>query len=69
MSEKKELVKYQVGNALKIKFAGGGELPRELSGSYTSHPEADYAIARYLKKRDGEGDAKTKTRSRSKSVQ
>lgn len=54
MAEKKELLVVPVGALKRVKYAGGGELPKELQGLYTSDTEAHRAINRYLLKRDGE---------------
>ena len=35
----------------QVKFNGGGELPQELTGVFTSTREADIAISRYNSKR------------------
>lgn len=50
---RKELVIVPVGASKSIKYAGGGELPKELQGLFTSDVEARRAIDKYLLKRDG----------------
>lgn len=69
MSERKEIVKVYTGNLIRLKFAGGGELPSQLSGLFTDEKAADRAIKYYLTKRDGKADAQKKTSGRSKQVQ
>lgn len=44
----KELEIYNEGFAVKARFIGGGELPAELAGSWTSKVHADMAINKYL---------------------
>lgn len=51
MSDKKVLVPYYEGRMVKIKYEGGGQLPEELSGMYTSVGEANKAISNYTPKR------------------
>lgn len=44
----KAFITYNSGSFLtKIKYEGGGEVPKELSGSYTSLREAKEAIRKY----------------------
>ena len=45
-----------IGSTYTVKYEGGGELPRDLSGVYTSEKEAQKAINLYLikKNRDNE---------------
>lgn len=54
MSNKKNLlVRNNVGSPhYKVIYEGGGELPKELTGLFTSEKEANKAISAYLQKRD-----------------
>lgn len=49
---KKEFKYTSEGRLFRIKWAGGGEMPKELSGLYTSLPAAKKAADEYLNKRD-----------------
>lgn len=54
----KRLLVVPIGTAphLRVKYEGGGELPEELQGVFTSKREADLAIMRYQdKKRNAYG--------------
>lgn len=42
----------------RIRFVGGGELPQELGGTYTSIPEVQSVISSYLRARWGEAEIK-----------
>ena len=44
----KEIVTFNEGFSIRIKFATGGELPEELSGKYTAFDHARTAIYKYL---------------------
>jgi len=62
MTTKKELKTRIVGNHVQLYYDGGGELPQELSGLYTSKTRALNAAEQYLSKRDSKnvkGDART----------
>lgn len=61
MAEPKELqVVKEVNSSLyRIKFEGGGELPKALSGRYTSTKLAQDAINNYLAQRDTKPNGKT----------
>lgn len=37
---------------IRVKFQGGGVVPKELQGAFTSERFADLAIERYRKRRD-----------------
>lgn len=52
---KKEFKYYSEGRLFRLKWAGGGEMPKELSGLYTSFKDAEKAAEQYLAKRDGNG--------------
>lgn len=39
------------GNLWYVKFEGGGQLSKELSGGYTSQKEAEWAISNYEAKK------------------
>lgn len=53
-TNKKLLVRNKVGTPhFKVIYEGGGELPKDLSGLYTSKNQAEKAIQLYLIKRDG----------------
>ena len=59
---KKELKTRIVGNHVQLYYEGGGELPQELSGLYTSPTLALKSAEQYLSKRDSKnvkGDART----------
>jgi len=43
-----EIIRNPKTAALELKFTGGGELPLELTGSFTSHIMAQKAINSYL---------------------
>ena len=47
----KDYTVVPVGRLYKIKWAGGGQLAKELSGLYTSHNEIKKAIEKYEKKK------------------
>lgn len=65
-TQKKELeIRMQPnGNLYEIRYAGGGELPAALSGTYTSRRIARADIAAYLNKRDGNATNKKASRSK-----
>jgi len=46
-----QLVKHPVFTGFYIKFRGGGELPNELSGRWTTHQKAMEAVRVYLGKK------------------
>lgn len=69
MAEKKELLVVPVGALKRVKYAGGGELPKELQGLYTSDTEALRAIERYLTRRDGADNATTEVKRRGNKLQ
>lgn len=48
----KEIEVYHSGFSFKIRFVGGGELPEELGGIYTSFPDAKISILKYLAKKE-----------------
>lgn len=52
------------GQSLKVYFEGGGEVPKELSGVYTSNRMAQAAIDAYLVKRDTDGSSKKTSRTK-----
>lgn len=66
---KKELITFYVGSLVRIRYDGGGELPKELTGEFTSVKEAERNIAVYLNKRDGAKKNGRRQNIRSKSVQ
>lgn len=47
----KELQAVQGPHGYRVRYNGGGQLPVELSGLYTSRKEADRAIAAYIPKK------------------
>lgn len=59
---KKELIAVPIGTtpSWKLKWTNGGELPKELSGKYTSQYKAEQSAQLYLIKRN----AKTKRNKR-----
>ena len=44
----KTLVVYTKGNLYKVKWTGGGEVPKVLGGAYTSTRDAQTAIDLYV---------------------
>lgn len=46
----KDIEIYPEGNAWKVQFSQGGELPVELSGLFTSEGFASQAVENYLNK-------------------
>lgn len=65
MSDTKKEFKYtSQGRLIVIKWAGGGEIPKELSGLYTSLHEAKQAANEYLIKRDTKTNAKNFSREK-----
>jgi len=60
---KKELKVRSAGNLVELYYDGGGELPKELSGMYTSPTEALSAAKHYLTKRDDKPNAKANART------
>lgn len=65
-SKKKELeIRMQPnGHLYSIAYKGGGEIPKELSGGYTSRRVARIRIDHYLNKRDGNATSKKTSRSK-----
>lgn len=49
------------GRMYEVHYVGGGELPADLQGRYTSKKFAQADIAAYLNKRDGVNGATKKT--------
>lgn len=69
MSEKKELVIVMstlAPGCYTVKYAGGGELPKELNQSWTHKDMAQKAINDYLEKRDKRGSTNGTARSKSR---
>lgn len=64
MTNKKELKIKGEGNLYKLYWENGGEVPKALSGLYTSRHEALHAASIYLQSRDGVGNAKGKSREK-----
>lgn len=60
---KREFKYTSEGRLIRIKWAGGGEVPAELSGLYTSLHAAKSAGEEYLAKRDKPKNAKNSTRA------
>lgn len=60
----KELVTYTIGNLYKLKWAGGGELPKALTGSYTSEAAALKAGDAYIASRPKKVTKNAKDNSR-----
>jgi hypothetical protein len=52
MSKELKVKLQPSGRMYSIYFEGGGELPKELEGAYTSPRTATASIASYLKKRE-----------------
>ena len=52
MSAKKEIRYTSQGHLYKMSWVGGGEMPADLSGLYTSKHEAKAAFDSYIEKRD-----------------
>lgn len=52
MSAKKEFKFKTTGRMVSVFWEGGGEVPKELQGLYTSIVEAQKACSGYLAKRD-----------------
>jgi len=54
MVENKKLLTMNIPGTphLRVYFEGGGEVPKDLSGAYTSQAQADKAILKYLSNRD-----------------
>ena len=52
-NKKELLIRNSNGRSIyEVYYENGGELPKDLSGLYTSHSEAQKAINQYLIKRD-----------------
>lgn len=53
MAAVKKFISIPLGNipGRRVKIEGGGEVPKVLSGTYTSKEEADQAINMYLRTR------------------
>lgn len=65
MSNAKKDFKFtSEGRLITIKWVGGGEIPKELSGLYTSLHEAKQAANDYLIKRDTKPNAKNVSREK-----
>lgn len=59
MTMKKELqvrVRQDSGALYEIYYVGGGQLPAQLTGIYTSVPAAEHAINVYLKEKEDATD-------------
>lgn len=61
---KKELKIEGVGGLYKLRWEKGGEMPKALSGLYTSKHEAEHAAKHYLNSRDGSKNAKGQPRAK-----
>lgn len=55
-----ELVRQPDGRMYRLKFKGGGQLPAELTGEYTSISAAEKDMAAYLFKRDNTKNGSSK---------
>lgn len=62
----KKIVLVPEGNAIRVMFSPGGELPEELTGKFTSEFFAERAILAYLANQEPKHEAKEERGSRSK---
>lgn len=64
MAAEKEFKIYSEGYLFRMKWVGGGEMPKELQGSYTSYRDARKAGEDYKARRKPKGRENAKDNAR-----